>query len=178
MKHIKGVLATGLAVATLFTMTSCGVKEIPEKDFKSAVKDVMDCDSDDLRSYEGKETGTDYTESYVYYDGEDDDDYNISFYEYEDEEAAKYFFDSRALRYNHYKTHDGVDGKIKIASNYITVDAEVTYYYDEDGSDVYGGIYQAGPYIITVTTNTGKDRDRDVVDDLLDELGLPKPSRA
>lgn len=176
MKGLKGIVSVLLIATMALAFSACGsVKAVAPKEFKSAVKDVMDCDKDDL--YEG-DGYVDYVDSYIEYDGEDWDKYTIEITEYEDEDAAKYVFESRVNSFNFYKSHDGIDGKIKITKNYIVVDAEVVTSYDGDGIDMYGGYYLAENYIIQVTTNTGKDKDRDVVDEMIEALGYPKPSRA
>lgn len=174
MKILKGAVAAILLVSVAMGVAACGVKEIAPKEFKSIIKDVMDCDNDDIR----EDDGYDYIESTVEYRGEDRDKYDIELTEYEDEEAAQYYFDSYVNSYNFIKDHDGIEGKCKIAKNYFTMDAEVTYSYDGDSSDFYGGVYLAKNYIIEVSTRTGKDKDKDVIDDVLKELGYPKPSRA
>ena len=173
MKKIKGVVAVLLLTAMVVSFAGCGsVKEIAAKDFKSTVKDVLDCDKEDLYENESK----DYTR--ISYSGDDYDKYYVSFMEYDDEDEAKYSFDSVVMKYKFLKDHDGVEGKIKSNKSYIVMDAEVTPYYDADSDDMYGGIYFTGTTIITIYTDTGKDKDKDVIDDLLKELGLPKPSRA
>lgn len=177
MKGLKGLVSVLLIGAMAFSICACGsVKEIAGKDFKSIIKDTMDCDKSDLYEYE--DSYYDYIESEIYYGGEDSNKYDISYTEYEDEEAAKYAFERMVMNYEFYKKHDNIDGKIKIASNYIVIDAEVEYGYDADKTDIYGGMYLAGNCIIDVTTNTGKDKDKDVIDDVIKELGFPKPSRA
>lgn len=178
MKNFKRLAAVALVAVMAMGIAGCGVKKIEEKDFKDIVKDVMDCSKDDFREYEGKETGVDYIETELYYRGDDADKFTIDFTEYEDEEAAKYAFDQMYAEMNFIKKHDGIDGKCKISKKYITIDAEVEYYYDEDSIDVYGGYYLSGVYIYNIECNSGKDKDKDVVDDLLKELGLPRPSRA
>ena len=178
MKNFKRFVAVALVAVMAMGFAGCGVKEIEQKDFKDVVQDIMDADKEDLREYEGKETGVDYIETEMYYRGEDSDKFDIQFVEYEDEEAAKYAFDEDYAQIKFIKDHDGVDGKIKISKKYITFDAEVEPYYDADTQDIYGGIYLAGPYIYTIQCSSGKDKDKDVVDDLLKELGLPRPSRA
>ncbi len=173
MKKIKGVVAVLLLTAMVVSFAGCGsVKEIAAKDFKSAVKDVLDCDKEDIYENESK----DYTT--IDYDGEDYDKYHVTFTEYDDEEEAQYSFDSRVMNYKFIKDHDGIEGKLKSTKSYIVMDAEVTSSYDGDSNDRYGGIYFTGTTIITIYTSTGKDKDKDVIDELLEELGLPKPSRA
>ncbi len=173
MKKIKGVVAVLLLTAMVVSFAGCGsVKEIAAKDFKSTVKDVLDCDKDDLYENEAK----DYTA--IYYEGEDEDKYYVAFTEYDDEEEAQYSFEYTLMRYNFLKSHDGIEGKIKSAKSYVVMDAEITSSYDGDSKDRYGGVYFTGTTIITIYTDTGKDKDRDVIDELLEELGLPKPSRA
>ena len=173
MKKIKGVVAVLLLTAMVVSFAGCGsVKEIAAKDFKSTVKDVLDCDKEDIYENESK----DYTS--IDYEGEDYDKYRVSFTEYDDEEEAKYSFEYSLMRYNVLKSHDGIEGKIKTSKNYVVMDAEVTSSYDGDSNDRYGGVYFTGTTIITIYTDTGKDKDKDVIDELLDELGLPKPSRA
>ena len=178
MKKIK-VLAAVLMIACMgMSIAACGVKEIEAKEFKDAVKDILDCDKEDLNEYEGKETYVDYIETEIYYSGDESDKYDVSYTEYEDEEAARYAFDSSVTSMKFFKEHEGVDGKMKITKNYVTYDAEITASYDGKGIDAYGGMYVAGPYVINIECKTGKDKDKDVIDDLLKELGLPRPSRA
>lgn len=173
MKKIKGVVAVLLLTAMVVSFAGCGsVKEIASKDFKSAVKDVLDCDKEDLYESESKDLNV------IDYDGEDSDKYHVTFSEYDDDEAAQYSFDYTVMRYNFLKSHDGIEGKIKSAKNYVVMDAEITSSYDGDSNDRYGGVYFTGTTVITIYTNTGKDKDKDVIDELLEELGLPKPSRA
>ncbi len=180
MKKFKVIAAVVMIACMGMSVAACsGVKEIEDKEFKDAVKEVLDCDKEDLDIYEGKdETYVDYIETEIFYSGDDADKYDVSYTEYEDEEAARYAFDSYVTSVKFYKDHDGIDGKVKIAKNYVTYDAEITPSYDGKGVDAYGGRYVAGPYIIDVECTTGKDKDKDVIDDLLKELGLPRPSRA
>ncbi len=178
MKNFKRFVAVALVAVMAMGFAGCGVKKIEEKDFKDVVKDIMDADKEDFSEYEGKETGVDYIETELYYRGEDSDKFTIRFEEYEDEEAAQYAFDETYYSIKFIKEHDGIDGKVKISKKYITFDAEIEPYYDADSQDTYGGIYISGPYIYTIECSTGKDKDKDVVDDLLKELGLPRPSRA
>lgn len=176
MKKFKGIVAVLLVATMVFGMTACGgVKEMSAKDFKATIKDVLDCDKDEID--ESEDSYDDSVESIISYEGEDYDKYTVSCTEYEDEEAAKYNFDYYAARYGFYKSHDGIEGKVKITKSYITIDAELTSSYDGDSVDRYGGIYLAGTTVITVFAKTGKDKDKDVIDDLLKELGCPKPSR-
>lgn len=178
MKGLKGIVSVLLVGAMAFSLCACSsVKEVAPKEFKSIVKDVMDCDKEDLREYD-KDWLLDYEESEIYYVGDDADKYYIDITEYEDEDAAKYVFERDVNNMEFYKKHDNIDGKIKIAKNYYVIDAEVSYGYDADSVDVYGGSYLAGNYIITVSSSTGKDKDKDVIDELIDALGYPKPSRA
>ena len=173
MKKMQGVVASLLLAAMVFSFVGCGsVKEIASKDFKSVVKDVLDCDKEDLYENESKDYNS------IYYSGDDSDKYYVSFTEYDDEEEAKYVFERTQMRLQFYKSHDGIEGKFKSAKNYVVMDAEVTSSYDGDSDDRYGGTYFTGTTIITIYTYTGKDKDKDVIDDLLKELGLPKPSRA
>lgn len=175
MKKIKGTVAALLIASMALSIAACGsVKEVAPKDFKSIVKEVLDCDKDDI----DESDGYDYIESRLRYKGEDSDKYDITLTEYEDEEAAQYMFDSRVTSMQFLKDHNGIDGKSKIAKNYITYDAEITYSYDGDSTDAYGGCYLANNYIIEIEATTGKDKDKDVIDDLLKELGYPRPSRA
>lgn len=175
MKKIKGTVATLLIASMALSIAACGsVKEVAPKDFKTAVKEILDCDKDDI----AESDGYDYIESIIKYKGEDYDKYDIELTEYDDEEAAQYIFDSRVMTMNFLKDHNGIEGKSKIAKNYITFDAEITPYYDGDSEDAYGGVYLAKNYIIEISTSTGKDKDKDVIDDLLKEIGYPRPSRA
>lgn len=175
MKKFKGIVSLLLVVAMAFTLMGCGVKEISPKEFKTLIKDTLDCDKEDLDERDGY---VDYEDTFIRYIGEDSSKYDIEYTEYEDEEAAKYQFDSIVNSLEFMKKHDGVDGKIKIASNYVTVDAEMTYGYDADSVDFYGGYYLAKNIIIEVSTGTGKDKDKDVIDDVIKALGYPKPGRA
>ena len=176
MKKFKGIVAVLLVAIMLFSMAGCGkINEMSAKDFKAAIKDVLDCDKEDID--ESEDSYDDSVETVITYEGEDYERYSVSCTEYEDEEAAKYNFDYAAARYGFYKSHGGIDGKIKITNNYITMDAEIVTSYDGDSVDRYGGIYLAGNTVIYVYAKTGKDKDKDVIDDLLKELGCPKPSR-
>ncbi len=178
MKNFKRVAAALLISAMVLGFAGCGVKEVEAKDFRDVVKDVLDCDKEDLDSADGKDLDIDYIEERIRYRGEDSDKYTVVYYEYEDEEAAKYFFDQEITTYKFYKSHDGIEGKIKFSSKYMTVDASYEPYYDAKSEDIYGGIYLAGPYVIKVYCYSGKDKNKDTVDELLKELGLPRPSRA
>lgn len=175
MKGLKGIVSVLLIGAMALSLCACGVKEVAPKEFKSIVKEALDCDKEDLYESEGY---YDYIETRISYSGEDYDKYTVILTEYEDEDAAKYAFDVETNSMNFKKSHDQIDGKCKIAKNYITIDAEVTYGYDGNDEDVYGGVYMAGNYIIEVYTYTGKDKDKDVIDEVIDALGYPKPSRA
>jgi len=176
MKKIKLVATLLLIASVAMGVCACGVKEVDEKDFRDVVKDVLDCDKEDLYKSEGKETYADYIETYISYVGEDSDKFTVTYYEYEDEEAAKYMFDMDVAMAKFLKSHDCVtEGKVKTSGSYITYDGKIISSYDEKAEYEYGGIYMAGPYIITVETNSSKDKDIQKVDDILKELGLPRP---
>lgn len=177
MKNLKGIISAVLVAVMALSLCACaGVKEISVKDFKSTIKDVMDCDKEDI--YETDSAYYDYIDSYAYYSGEDSDKYEIRITEYEDEEAAQYNFDEIINQMDFIKKHDGIEGKYKTAKNYYVIDAEVEYDYDADTVKLYGGVYIAKNYIISVSTSTGKDKDKDVIDEFLSAIGYPKPSRA
>ena len=89
MKKIKGTVAALLIASMALSIAACGsVKEVAPKDFKTAVKEILDCDKDDI----AESDGYDYIESIISYRGEDSDKYYIRMTEYEDEEASETTF--------------------------------------------------------------------------------------
>lgn len=175
MKGLKGIVSVLLIGTMALSLCACGSKEIAPKDFKSIIKDALDCEKSEISESDGY---ADYMETYIRYTGEDSEKYSISYIEYEDEVAAKYFFDSELNNIEFKKSHDQINGKVKTSKTSITIDAEVTQGYDGDDEDYYGGTYLAGPYIVSVHTYTGKDKDKDVIDEVIKALGYSKPSRA
>ena len=76
MKGLKGIVSVMLIGAMALSLCACGSKEIAPKDFKSIIKDALDCEKDEISESDGY---ADYMETYIRYVGEDSEKYSISY---------------------------------------------------------------------------------------------------
>ncbi len=170
MKKFKSIISVALIVAMAASLSACAkVKEYTADDFEDALKDAGikkgDIDTDHSKEYDVVR---------VY-----DDDYSITFYEYDDEEDAyRNFRDYYHTMYEDTKEDGYFEGTLKGSKSkskgYILFDGE----YD-DGDDYewegYGGIYFSGKSFCIIRTDSTKDKKVEKVKDILDELGYAKP---
>jgi len=170
-KTVKKIMSVILATSVVLPLAACGkkIEPVKAKDFKKALEESLDIDDDE------------------YYDWDDEDDENIwysdsniviDFYIYEDEDDAYDLFEDLYDEYQDMMDDKDFSGKSKAVFTdtygYITLNGEAdTKHWLDD--DIYGGIYYAGDMVAYIYTTSTKDAKKETIDDLLGELGFPKP---
>lgn len=170
-KTVRKIMSVILATSVVLPLASCGrkIEPIDSKDFKKALEDILDIDDDEYYDWE-----EDDNENIWYYDS----NIIVDFYIYEDEDDAYDYFEDQYDEYEDMMDDKDFSGKSKAVFTdtygYILLDGEAdTKNWLDD--DYYGGIYYAGDMVVRIFTTSTKDAKKETVDELLSELGLPKP---
>ncbi|MCQ2482379.1 MAG: hypothetical protein MJ153_02685 [Clostridia bacterium] len=171
MKIFKKTVLFTFTVAMVLSMTACGksFKQIDEDKFEDGLK-VLKLD-DEMNEYDEDDyLDDDMTyKAYVY-----DDNKAYIYMEFEDEEAAKdYFEDNYYEDFEDYLLDEEFEGeeshKLKKDTGYILFNGE------EEGDDVYGGIFLKGETIVVAEAGSTKKSAMKDINAFLDEIGYPKP---
>ena len=184
MKKMRAIIASFLAVATLFTFTGCSSFKVidDEEVFFDALDEAVGIDEDETLHVKNTKVNGDKAEfliqakdgdNYYYYVRfkKDDDamDYFDEFYEDFDELFAEKEFDgSHAMSIT--KTRGAVtfSGEVEVGST-------IGNKHYTSGSEIYGGIYVNKNVYIEVYSVNGSKRDKEKIDTFLKTLGFPKP---
>ncbi|MBR1797527.1 MAG: hypothetical protein IJ757_05925 [Clostridiales bacterium] len=165
MKHIKEVVSTILIGAMLMPLAGCSkkIEPIKAKEFKKAIELVFD--DDEYSSYG----------DIIYVD---DDNYMIMYRKADDEDDAEDAWEDLLDDYEDMVDDKKFDGRTRLVEGdgygYILLNG--------DSSDkgfgkgyYYGGIYYVEDMVIAIVTTKDKDANRDNINTILRELGLPRP---
>lgn len=174
MKKIKNVVAVMMTAVMLFSMTGChkNIKEISKKDFKNALEDELDVDSDDISDWSDDDEkcyiyiSDDYVQSYIFIEFDDEDDAADAFEDYYDD-------------FEDVKDDDDFDGSssayISDSTGYILFDGETDDDKFLEESEIYGGIYHRGAVLVVAYSADGGKSDNKDIDTFLSAVGYPKP---
>ncbi len=171
MKISKKTVSMTLIMAMTLSMTACGknFKQIDEDVFEEGLK-VLKLD-DNMSEYDEKDyLDDDMTyKAFVY-----DDNQAYIYMEFEDEDAAiDYFEDNYYEDFEDYLLDEEFEGeeshKLKKDTGYILYNGE------EEGDEVYGGIFLKGNTIVVAEAGSTKKSAKKDIDAFLDEIGYPKP---
>ena len=184
MKKMRAIIASFLAVATLFSFTGCSsFKVIDDEDvFFDALEDAVGIDKDETTHAKNTKINGDKVEYlisakdgdnhyyYVRFKKEDDAmDYFDDLYEdFDDLFAEKEFDGSHAMSLT--KTRGAVtfNGEFEYSKN-------IGKKYVSSGTELYGGIYVNKNVYIEVYSANGSKRDKEKIDTFIKTLGFPKP---
>lgn len=171
MKNFKKAMSLTLIMAMALSLTACGksFKAISKKDFEKGLKAIK-LDDDIEEEDDEDELDDDMTyEALVYADNQ-----AYRFMEFEDEDAAfDYFEENYYDEFEDYLEDDEFEGeeshKLKKDTGYILFNGE------EDGDDVYGGVFLKGNTIVVAEAGSTKKSAKKDIDAFLKAIGYPKP---
>jgi hypothetical protein len=180
MKNFTKVIGSVLLIGSMaLSVAGCaGFNAITAKEYKSAIKAATDLKSSDIRIEEDTRVGKAdvnttlrASEGKCYY----------GFIEFEDaEDAADYFEDEVYDGFLDMIEDKDFDGNYRetysksAATGYILVDGEGESDNDFNG-DVYGGVFLKDNTIVIAMATSGKNKDKDKIDAVLDQISYPKP---
>lgn len=181
MKNIKKFLSVVMIVTMMTSLVACkSFKAIDDKAFEDAVDEVYGEEpreyTEDMFEYAGYDE-YDLDCNYYYYL----DDGILEYYEFDDEEGAREFFED--YYYNEFEDmieDDDFEGSrssgLSGSRGYIIVNGEC------DGSEfwaeideAYGGVYWVDNIVVVAMMNSDKKSDIKDMDAFLDAIGYPAP---
>ncbi len=181
MKNIKKILSVVMIVAMMVSLVSCkSFKVVDDGDFEDAIEEIYDEEVYEISGDDLEYIGLDE------YDMEKflsliDEDVSIGYAEFEDEEAARDFFEDEYYKDFEDMIDDGdFEGSHSSGLNnsrgYILFEGEA----DGDGEweetdEIYGGIYWTENMVIMAIAYSDKKSDIEDMNEFLDMLGLPTP---
>ena len=174
MKKVLTSIVSVVLIASMgLSVAGCAkkIKPVTKKDFKKALEETFDIDDDDYGDYDG--------DDYVHI-SYGDHDYDVEFYQFDDDDDAFDMFDDLYDAYEDMIEDKDFTGKHravyneKAAYGYILLNGEADdkHFFDDD---IYGGIYWSGDTIIIVLVTSDKDKYVDNVSTMIRAIGYPKP---
>lgn len=186
MKKLRGLIALVLAGATMLSVAGCsGVKRIDDEDkFLEVLKNSAGIKKKDMMVRDKNTT----------YDGEDveyltfteDGSNSYCYIRYEDADDAMDAFENKYDSFDDILDDNDFDGSHKKMlskdQGYLVLDGDIEEGITFDGmtffesdTEYYGGYYVNGNVYIEVYCINGSKRDKEKVNAVLKELGLPNP---
>lgn len=181
MKNIKKILSVVMIVAMMTSLVSCkSFKVVDDGDFEDAIEEIYDEEVMEISGDDIENAGLDE------YDMEKflsliEEDVSIAYAEFEDEEAARDFFEDEYYKdFEDMIKDDDFEGSHSSGLNnsrgYILFEGEA----DGDGEweetdEIYGGIYWTENMVIIAIAYSDKKSDIEDMNEFLDMLGLPTP---
>lgn len=184
MKKMRAIIASFLAVATLFTFTGCSsFKVIDDEDvFFDALDDAVGIDKDETQHAKNTKVNGDKVE-YVIYAKDGDNYYNYVRFKKEDD--AMDYFDESYQDFDDIFAEKEFDGSHSMSltksRGAVVVSGELEYGHDigkkyvSSGTELYGGIYVNKNVYIEVYSVNGSKRDKEKISTFLKAIGFPKP---
>lgn len=184
MKKVRAIIAALMACITLFSLTSCaGFKVVDDEDvFFDALDKVVSIEKEETRY----EKNTRFSGSKVEYLIEaKSGDNTYRYVRFKKEDDAMDFFDDMYQNVDTIIAEKEFKGNHKISESKtrgtISLDGEVEYglelkdVYVSGDTDFYGTICVNKNVFIQVYSLNGSKRDKEKINNVLKELGLPKP---
>ncbi|MBQ6017728.1 MAG: hypothetical protein IJL19_07585 [Clostridiales bacterium] len=189
MKKMRTIIAAVLACATALSFTGCGnAKRLQDEDFfYDALDKGAKIDDDDCYHEKNAYVNGDKVEYMIYsHDGD-------NFYTYlrfkDADDAMDYFEDSFYDSFEEALDDDAFEGyhKASVSRNAATVvfngeleDSTPLYFYGSSfyfysDAEFYGGVYLVNNVYIEVFSVEGSKRDKEKIDNVIKNLGFPKP---
>ena len=150
------------------------VPEVSSDDFLDAVIKAYDCTSSDFEEKNSSQIYIEDLDIMYTYIGDKDYTYYATFYNLCSEESAEAFYKERE---NNYTEFNEIDGEFYIFDDYLFIDADLEPNYDQEDYYIFGGVYRSGTAVIEICCFSEKDKDKKVVKDLMEDLGLPLPKK-
>ena len=180
MKNFTKVMGSVLLIGSMaLSVAGCaGFSAITARDYKSAIKAVTDLKSSDIRVEE--DTRVNKLDARTTLRAQDGKCY-YGFIEFEDtEDATDYFEDEIYDTFIDMIEDKDFDGNYRetysksAATGYVLVDGEGDADNDFKG-EIYGGIYLKDNTVVIAMATSGKNKDKDKIDAVLDQISYPKP---
>jgi len=180
MKNFTKVIGSVLLIGSMaLSVAGCaGFSAITARDYKSAIKAVTDLKSSDISIED--DTVVNKKDARTTLRAKEGDCY-YGFIEFEEiDDATDYFEDEVYDSFLDMIEDKDFDGNYRetysksAATGYVLVDGEGEAEGDFKG-DVYGGVFLKDNTIVIAMAKSGKNKDKDKIDAVLDQISYPKP---